>query len=662
VLVPVIWGASIMGQSFTHLFSHKKYWAHRFGVAPVLPMSRTEMDALGWDVCDVILVTGDAYVDHPSFGAALIGRVLEAQGFRVGIISQPDWQGIEAFTALGAPALFFGVTAGNMDSMVNHYTAERRIRSDDAYTPAGVSGRRPDRATIVYAQRLREAFGPVPIILGGIEASLRRVAHFDYWSEKVRRSILLDSRADLLAFGSAERAVVEIAHSLATGENVAQLTQIRGTAITLPAVPAGWQIVDQTTPGRAEVEAAGAAVEPGAPRAVRLPSYDAVRKEALFYAHAARVLHVESNPFNARPLVQAHGDKEVWLNPPPLPLTTAEMDGVYDLPYSRRPHPEYRDSRIAAYEMIRHSVAITRGCFGGCTFCSITEHSGRIVQNRSPQSIVHEIESIRETVPGFTGVITDLGGPTANMYGMRCKHLPIEARCRRLSCVFPRVCNHLGTSHAPLIDLYRRARAVAGVKKITIGSGVRFDLAVRSPEYVRELAQYHTGGYLKIAPEHSEGGPLRLMMKPGIAEFERFREMFERFSAEAGKEQYIIPYFIAGHPGTRDEDMVALAVWLHSHDFRPDQVQAFLPTPMSLATAMYYSGSNPLRPLGPQPESVYVPKGHNQRRLHKAFLRYHDPENWPVLRQALLRMGRDDLIGGGKRALVPRGPGSARHP
>ncbi len=667
------------------LYSYRKHWAQRFGTAPFLPMSREEMDALGWDSCDVILVTGDAYVDHPSFGMALIGRVLEAQGFRVGIIAQPDWRDPEAFRALGRPNLFFGITAGNMDSMVNRYTSDRRIRSDDAYTPDGEGGRRPDRSVIVYAQRAREACGDVPVVIGGIEASLRRIAHFDYWSDQVRRSVLLDAKADLLVYGNAERQVCEIAHRLAGGEGIEALTDIRGTAFLRRATPEGWIEVDSTkldTPGplnppldpyameeeRLAANRAAAQPEPGVQvvrfvrkvksvdrgrSVIRLPAFDRVRDDPALYAHASRILHLESNPGNARALTQRHGDVDVWLNPPPIPLTTKEMDWVYERPYQRVPHPSYGEAKIPAYKMIRFSVAIQRGCFGGCTFCSITEHEGRIIQNRSEDSVVREIEQIRDTVPGFTGVISDLGGPTANMYRLHCKDPKIESACRRPSCVYPGVCPNLDTDHAPLIRLYRRARALPGVKKVLIASGVRYDLAIESPEYVKELAQHHVGGYLKIAPEALAEGPLSKMMKPGVGTYYRFKELFDRYSKEAGKEQYLIPYFIAAHPGTTDEDMLELALWLKQNGFRADQVQAFLPSPMATATAMWHSGKNPLRKVTRASEEVYIPKSLKQRRLHKAFLRWHDANNWPLLREALRRMGRPDLIGSGKRHLVP---------
>ncbi len=675
------------------LFSYRKYWASRLTPAPVLPMSRAEMDTLGWDACDVILVTGDAYVDHPSFGMAVVGRLLEAQGFRVGIISQPDWTSTTAFTALGAPTLFFGVTAGNMDSMVNRYTADRRIRSNDAYTPNGEAGRRPDHSVIVYAQRLREAYKGVPLVVGGIEASLRRVAHFDYWSDTVRRSVLFDSKADLLVYGNGERQIVEIAHRLAKGAAITDITELRGTAFPVNRLPDGWAEIDSTSvdePGHIDPPkdpyaddkapvaggtacASGPAAHAGgnasgekviqfqrrAPKldrshsVVRLPSFETVRSDPVLYAHASRVLHLETNPGNARALIQRHGDRDLWLNPPPIPLQTKEFDAVYELPYTRLPHPAYGDAKIPAWEMIRFSVIIQRGCVGGCTFCSIPEHEGRIIQSRSEDSIIREIENIRDRTPGFTGVISDLGGPTANMYRLACKSPEIESACRRPSCVFPGVCPNLNTDHSALIGVYRRARQLPGIKKVLVASGVRYDLAVESPEYIKELATHHVGGYLKIAPEHTEDGPLNKMMKPGIGSYHRFKELFDKYSKAAGKEQYLIPYFIAAHPGTTDQDMLNLALWLKGNQLRVDQVQNFLPSPMATATAMYHTGKNPLRRVTRTSETVDVPKGIKVRRLHKAFLRYHDAENWPVLREALKRMGRADLIGNGKNHLVP---------
>ncbi len=678
-----------MSTPLPHLFSYRKYWAECFGPAPFLPMSRAEMDQLGWDSCDIIIVTGDAYVDHPSFGMAVVGRTLEAQGFRVGILSQPDWQSAEPFRALGRPNLFFGVAAGNMDSMINRYTADRRLRHDDAYTPGDVGGKRPDRAVIVYSQRCREAYSDVPVVIGSIEASLRRIAHYDYWSDKVRRSILLDSKADLLLYGNAERAVVEVAHRLARGDAVDTIRDVRGTAFALADVPAGWTVIDSTEfdqPGPTHfhrnpyemveepsscatkkvnddgdvavvrildpLTARKAKLDP-ARTVIRLPSYEQVKEDPVYYAHTARVLHLETNPGNARALVQRHGEREVWLNPPPIPLETDELDSVFELPYQRKPHPSYGDARIPAFEMIRFSVNIMRGCFGGCSFCSITEHEGRIIQSRSQDSIVREVEAIRDKTPGFTGAISDLGGPTANMWRLNCKSKEIEENCRRLSCVHPGICKNLDTDQTPLIHLYREVRALPGIKRLLIASGLRYDLAVETPEYVKELVTHHVGGYLKIAPEHTEEGPLSKMMKPGVGTYDHFKAMFEKFSKQAGKEQFLIPYFIAAHPGTSDEDMMNLALWLKANGFRADQVQAFYPSPMANATAMYYSGKNPLHHVNRDSEPVFAAKGLRQRRLHKAFLRYHDPNNWPMLREALQQMGRADLIGYGKKQLIP---------
>ena len=612
----------------TKIYSYRKYWAERFGIAPVLPMSRTEMDDLGWDSCDIILVTGDAYVDHPSFGMALIGRLLEAQGFRVGIISQPEWHNADSFKVLGKPNLFFGVTSGNMDSMVNKYTADRKVRSDDAYTPNAEPNRRPDRAVLVYAQRCREVFPKVPIIIGGIESSLRRIAHYDYWSDKIRRSILIDSKADILVYGNAERAIVDIAHRLAKGKEISTMTNLRGIAI-----------IKQSIEEKENV--------------IRLSSYEEVKNDPIQYAQASRLLHLETNPGNARTIVQAHGDRDVQINPPPIPLSTKELDYIYELPYSRKPHPVYGDNKITAEEMIRYSVTIMRGCFGGCTFCSLTAHEGRIIQNRSEDSVLREIEDIRDRAQNFTGIISDLGGPTANMYRLKCRDSKIESTCRRLSCLYPSVCKNMQTNHDDLIQLYRKARTLPGIKKILIGSGVRYDLAIKSPEYVKELVMHHVGGYLKIAPEHIARGPLSKMLKPGIETYEEFKKFFEQFSAEAGKEQYLIPYFIAAHPGTTDEDMLELALWLKKNKFRLDKVQNFLPTPMTLATTMYCSEKNPLVKVDNKSEEIFVPKKGKTRQLHRAFLRYHDPKNWPLLRQALKRMGREDLIGKGKSCLVP---------
>jgi uncharacterized radical SAM protein YgiQ len=536
----------------------------------------------------------------------------------------------------------------------------------------------------VYSQRCKEAFTDVPVVLGGIEASLRRIAHYDYWQDSVRRSILMDASADMLLFGNAERAIVELSHRIARGEPVSDITDIRGTAFIRDGTPKDWWEIDSTRidrPGRIDQivspyvntqESAACETKQNEPAddqnvlrfvpdakrnrgrtVIRLPSFEKVRNDAILYAHANRVLHLETNPGNARALVQAHDGRDLWMNPPAQPLSTEEMDYVFGMPFTRVPHSAYGDANIPAYEMIRFSVNIMRGCFGGCTFCSITEHEGRIIQNRSEESILGEIEKIRDTVPGFTGVISDLGGPTANMYRLACKSREIEAACRLPSCVYPGICSNLNTDHSSLTGLYRKARELPGVKKVLIASGLRYDLAVEDPEYVKELVTHHVGGYLKIAPEHTESGPLDKMMKPGIGTYDRFKEMFEHFSKEAGKEQYLIPYFIAAHPGTTDEDMVNLALWLKKNNFRADQVQAFYPSPMATATAMYHSGKNPLRKVGYKTDSVETVKSPEKRRLHKSLLRYHDPHNWPMIREALTEMGLRKLIGSGDDQLVP---------
>lgn len=691
-----------MAQSMqpTQLFSYPRFWAECYGPAPFLPMSRAEMDQLGWDSCDIIIVCGDAYVDHPSFGMAVIGRFLESQGFRVGIIAQPDWKSADAFKALGKPNLFFGVSGGNMDSMINRYTADKKVRNDDAYTPGGEGGKRPDRCVLVYSQRCKEAYTDVPVVLGGIEASLRRIAQYDYWSDQVRRSVLIDATADILLFGNAERAIAEIAHGLAAGRRIEQLDSIRGTVVLRKTLPEGWTEIDSSRidwpgnidklpnpyeyqqegsvdntqvglkAGAGQLQNASSACQqvnsqantedvqpvriipmPLAGRSfkdaktyIRLPSFEKVRNDSALYAHASRVLHQEANPFNARPLIQKHGNREIWVNPPPLPLETEELDGVFDLPYQRKPHPSYGKAKIPAYDMIKTSVNIMRGCFGGCTFCSITEHEGRIIQSRSEASILREIEDIRDKVPGFTGHISDLGGPTANMYRLECKDLPTLSSCRRLSCVYPTICKNLGTDHKHTTALYRKARAIPGVNRISIASGLRYDLAVLDPEYVKELVTHHVGGMLKIAPEHTEDGPLSMMMKPSMESYYAFKRLFDKYSKEAGKTQYLVPYFIAAHPGTQDEDMLNLALWLKKNNFEVDQVQTFYPSPMSLATAMYYSQRNPLKKVTYKSSRLNIPKDKDQRRLHKALLRYHDPDNWGFLRESLIKMNKAHLI------------------
>ncbi|MBE2253134.1 MAG: YgiQ family radical SAM protein [Myxococcus sp.] len=616
---------------------------------PFLPTCRADLDARGWDGVDIAIVSGDAYVDHPAFGPVLIARFLEGRGFRVGLIPQPAWQSAEPFKALGKPKLFFGVAAGNLDSMLNRLTSQKKNRSEDQYSPGGRTGARPDRASIVYANRCREAYPEVPIVLGGIEASLRRIAHYDYWSDTVRRSILLDAKADLLVFGMGERPVWEIARRLRDGEPVKALRDVRGTAFLI---------------SDAEMKAheADPATRAADRKTVVLPSYETVCADMTAFARMSRDFQMETNPGNARPLAQRHGTRGVFFNPPARPLEDGDgggagqasvaMDELYDLPFNRAVHPMYGNEGVPAFETVKHSVVVMRGCFGGCSFCSITEHEGRVIQSRSEASVLREIRAVRRQ-GDFRGTITDLGGPTANMYKLKCKSEAIESRCRKLSCVFPGVCENLKTDHGPLVQLMQSVRKEEGVKHVFIASGVRYDLAELNPEYVKELAAHHTGGQLSVAPEHVSPGVLEKMKKPGIESYERFQTMFACASKDAGKEQYDIPYFISGHPGSSLEDMVELALWLKKNGRRPRQVQDFIPTPMSMAAAMYFTGLDPMKM-----EPVYTARGLKEKRLQKALLLYWNPEHWEDAREALTQAGRTDLIGHGKDALVPPGSGA----
>jgi uncharacterized radical SAM protein YgiQ len=595
-----------------------------------LPTTAHEVRARGWDAPDVVFVTGDAYVDHPSFAMAVLGRVLEAKGFRVAVLPQPDWRSAEAWRALGRPRLFYAVSAGNMDSMINHYTANRKRRNDDAYSPGGRIGLRPDRPTPVYAQRCREAWPGVPVVIGGIEASLRRIAHFDWWSETVRPSILVPSKADLLAFGKGETTIVAIAEALRAGKPITSLRGERGIAYLLGK--------KETLPER-----------PGPAQTVELPSLEEVSADKVAFARMTRAFHRETNPFNAKRLVQAHGDRVVVLNPPCLPLSEAEMDAIYDLPYTRRPHPRYAEP-VPAFAMIRDSVSIMRGCFGGCTFCSITMHEGRVIQSRSRRSILAEVERVARE-PDFKGTISDLGGPTANMYRMRCTRPEVEAACRRPSCIHPTICKLLGTDHGPTIDLMRGARAVPGVKRVNIASGIRMDLANLDDRYVEELAAHHVGGHLKVAPEHQSDAVLTHMKKPSAAAFETFARKFEKASAKAGKEQYLVPYYIASHPGSGVPEMIDLAVFLKAHGYRPRQVQDFIPAPMDVATCMFWTGLDP-----ETMEPVETVKRLQDRKVQRALMQFFEPRNWFTVRKALMDAGRRDLIGSGPQCLIPENP------
>jgi len=600
-----------------------------------LPTTRAEMAERGWDELDILIVTGDAYVDHPAFGPVLIARFLEGRGYRVGIVAQPDWRNPDDLLRMGRPRLYVGVSAGNLDSMLNKLTAQKKVRSEDQYSPGGRTGMRPNRATTVYSNLCRQAFPGLPIVLGGIEASLRRIAHFDYWSDSVKRSILLDAKADLLVFGMGERAAWEIARRLDAGEPVSALTDVRGTA-HVKNHPRDWQPL-----------LADASQRVGDGKLVVLPSYDEVSRDKKAFARMSRALQYETNPRNARPLLQVHGEQAVYFNAPALPLEEGEMDGLYDLPFARVPHPAYGGERIPAYDTVKESIVTMRGCFGGCTFCSITEHEGRVIQSRSKNSVLSEVRKLSR-MEGFSGVISDVGGPTANMYQMSCKDEQTEASCRRLSCVHPTICKNLKTDHAPLIDLLSQVRKQQGIKKVFVASGIRYDLAERSPEFIRELAQHYTGGQLSVAPEHNDDNVLKRMKKPGIGSYERFAESFCQASEQAGKEQFLVPYFISGHPGSTLADTVELALYLKKNGMRPRQVQDFIPTPMSIATTMYYTGIDPLHD-----EPVYVARDLREKRMMKALIQYWDAKQHDLARQALRKLGRKDLIGRGQHCLVP---------
>jgi uncharacterized radical SAM protein YgiQ len=618
-------------------------WNERYA-APLAPTTAAEMRSRGWDYVDVVFITGDAYVDHPSFAMAILARVLEDAGFRVAVLSQPDWHSCEPWRQFSRPRLFFGISAGNMDSLINHYTANKKVRNDDAYSPGGRIGLRPDRATLPYCHRAREAFPGVPIIAGGVEASLRRLAHYDYWSDTVRRSILLDSKADLLVYGMGEKTIVEIARRLAAGETVKDLRDLRGVAYVLGAKEA------ESLQARSASDGSDPSLALRACDALFLPTYEHVKSDKLAFVEATRLIHINTNPHNARTLVQFHERQAVVVNPPALPLTEAEMDRIYGLPYTRRPHPSYTEP-IPAYEMIKDSVTLMRGCFGGCTFCSITAHQGRIIQSRSQESVLQEVRKLAAD-PEFAGVISDIGGPTANMYQMRCTRPEVEAKCKRLSCVHPTICKLLGTDHGPLVELMRRARTEAGIRKVLVASGIRMDLAQLSPEYMRELAEHHVGGHLKVAPEHTDPHVLSLMKKPENGNFESFARDFRKASQQAGKpKQYLVPYYIASHPGSDLHAMIDLAVFLKRNGYRPDQVQDFIPAPFDIATCMYYTGIDPFTK-----EEVYVAKGLRDRKMQRALMQFFKPENWFTVREALIQAGRQDLIGNGCDCLIPAHP------
>lgn len=605
------------------------------------PTTAAEMQARGWDSVDIVFVTGDAYVDHPSFAMAILHRVLEAAGYRVAILSQPDWKSCQPWREFGRPRLFFAISAGNMDSLINHYTANKKVRNDDAYSPGGRIGLRPDRATLGYCQRAREAFPGVPVIAGGVEASLRRLAHYDYWSDTVKRSILLDAKADLIVYGMGEQNIVQIANRLAAGKSISDLRDLRGVTYAL---------------GAKESDGLKSAPDQFASQFERvefLPSFEDVRSDKLQFAEATRIIHTNTNPFNAAALVQFHDRQAVVQNPPCFPLSQEQMDAVFDLPYTRKPHPKYSEP-IPAHEMIKDSVTIMRGCFGGCTFCSITAHQGRIIQSRSESSVIREVQAMAGD-PEFKGVVSDVGGATANMYRMRCTRPEVEAKCKRLSCVHPTICKLLGTDHSPTVGLLKQVRQVPGVKKVFVASGIRMDLAQLSPQYVAEVAAHHTGGRLKVAPEHTSETVLELMKKPVIDNFGTFADQFQKASAAAGKpKQQLVPYFIASHPGSGLDEMIDLALYLKRNGYRPDQVQDFIPAPFDIATCMYYTGIDPFT-------KKPVQSAHNlrDRKMQRALMQFFKPENYFEVRDALIQAGRTDLIGGCEGLIAANPPREA---
>jgi len=573
-----------------------------------LPTSREEMAARGWAELDVLFVSGDAYVDHPAFGVPLLARLLESEGYRVGILTQPDWRDPEALRVMGRPRLFAAISAGAMDSMVNRYTAAKKVRNDDAYTSGGRAGARPDRATIAYTAAVKGAFKGLPTIIGGIEASLRRLAHYDYWDDRVRRSLLVDSKADLLLFGMAESALLEVTRRLAAGEPINRIREVRGTAYLAREAPDG---------------------------TVVLPAYESVAADGEAYNTAFRLAANEANPFNGKPLAQQHGKRWLVVTPPALPLTASELDRLYALPFCKLPHPRY-DEPIPAYEQIKFSITSHRGCCGGCAFCAITNHQGKTVQSRSSDSIRAEVDLLTRH-PEFRGTVTDVGGPTANMYGLACGDSVAQAACHRQSCLYPEVCPHLRTADRDAVNLLRDLRRHPAVKHLFVASGVRFDLLEEQPDYFDELLAHHVGGLLKVAPETVSPNVARIMRKPGPAAFTRFLEEFRVRSEALGRRQAVIPYFISGHPGCTLGDMVEVALFLKRHHLQVEQVQEFTPTPGSLATCIWHTDRDPFTG-----EVVYVPRTARERRLQKALLLWHLPEQQADTRQALKACGRED--------------------
>lgn len=596
-----------------------------------LPISRLDMEQRGWDELDIIFVSGDAYVDHPAWAAALLGRFMEGHGYRVGIIAQPDWHQLDDIQRLGQPRLFFAISAGNMDSMVNHYTADKKRRREDLYSPGGQAGKRPDRASIVYTNLIRQAYPGVPVIIGGVEASLRRLAHYDYWSNQVRRSLLADSKADLLVYGMGEYILLDIARQLKAGKDISYLTNLRGTVYLSRCLPAAAQV---------------------------LPGYTEVKADRRAFAEATRLMHRELNPYTARTLAQKHGDRWLIVNPPPLPLDTPQMDDIYALPFLRNAHPSYAaDGGVPALEPVQFSVTTHRGCFGGCAFCSLGLHQGTFIQSRSESSIVQEVKRLTQH-PDFKGSIPDVGAASANMYGLKGVREERCRVCKRNSCLYPAVCPNLPTDLSPSVRLWQKLRAIQGVKNIRVASGVRYDLILRdkSGRYLKDLCRYHAGGQLKIAPEHVAGQVLRLMRKPANSEYLKFMQAFKKVNQELGKEQYLIPYFISAHPGSTLQDTIELAEFVRDHlQYHPEQVQNFTPTPMTISTCMYYTGLDPA-----DQTEIYVPRQTQERRWQRALLQYRDPRNRKLVKEALQSCGRDDLFNTSAQGLKARSGGKSR--
>lgn len=591
-----------------------------------LPITREEMNKLGWERPDFVLVTGDAYVDHPSFGTAIISRVLEANGYKVAILPQPNWKNNDSVTVFGEPRLGFLVNAGNMDSMVNHYSVSKKRRNTDAYTPGGVAGKRPDYATVVYCNLIKRTYKNVPIIIGGIEASLRRLAHYDYWSDKLKKSILIDSGADLLSYGMGEKSIVEIADALNSGLDVKDITFVAGTVYKI-------RDVDSVYDG------------------IELPDFSMLQNNRLSYAESFRVQYENTDPFSAKPLIECYGEKRyVVQNPPAKPLTTQEMDDVYELPYMRTYHPSYeKDGGVPAISEIKFSLTSNRGCFGGCSFCALTFHQGRILQCRSHESLVKEAELMSKD-PEFKGYIHDVGGPTANFRLPSCEKQLRNGVCKNKQCLFPTPCKNMKVDHSDYIALLRKLRNIQGVKKVFIRSGIRFDyvLADASDDFMQELCKYHISGQLRVAPEHIADKVLQLMGKPENLVYQKFVDKFYMVNKKLGMEQYLVPYLMSSHPGSGLKEAVALAEHIRDLGYMPEQVQDFYPTPSTISTCMYYTGVDP-RTM----EQVYIPKNPHEKAMQRALIQYKRSENYDLVKEALMKLGRGDLIGFGKECLIP---------